>query len=256
MGFTDWPLFAAVRCIVVLREGTLMNSPQKSISLSDVPCFAGIPKEQVGAIGRRLERRAFRRGTTMLMAGEKTDRVYIVQSGLVRVCTHGKDGDTDNVLLAMLGPGEIIGEIHALDGLGHSADVLAAQDCTCWCLTAQSFEEILRAYPDVALNLLRLTMRRVRNTTDKITLLATQDSKGRVARQLLIFAHQCGVDTHDGAIEIPLPLTQSDIAALTGVSRQSVNEAFAHFRKSEAISTTKEGHTIILKPDFLAGRIK
>lgn len=230
------------------------SSPADVWLLSNLPLFAGLATEQLEVIRRQVERRSFRRGSALMLANEACGMIYVIQSGLARVCAG--NCALDEVLLGVLGPGEIIGEISALDKHAHSADVIASQDCLCWCMTATFFEECLRAFPDMAMNLLRMTTKRLRNTTDKIAMLSTQDSPGRIARQLLILAHQCGVDLPDGAVEIPLPLTQTDIAALTGVSRQTVNASFQHFRKIEAISTTPTNRIIIHKPDLLANRCR
>jgi CRP/FNR family transcriptional regulator len=229
-----------------------MNLLPAEVSLSALPLFEGLHEEQLKAILPQWERRSFRRGTALMLASENCGMVYLIQRGLVRICAG--NCASGEVLLGVLGPGEIIGEIHALDKLGHSADVIAAQDCLCWAISATAFETCLRACPDMALNLLRMTSKRLRNTTDKIALLSTQDSAGRVARQLLILAQQCGVTGPDGSIEIPLLLSQSDIAALTGLSRQTVNIIFQRFRKIEAISTVEAGYIIIHKPALLAQR--
>ncbi len=223
-------------------------------SLSELSLFAGLPETTLDSIGKRLERRSFRKGTALLMAGENSGIVFIVQSGLVRIVTSNRSGE--NVLLGLLGPGEIIGEISALDNLAHSADVVADEDCICWCLPADALHEYLRLFPEMAINLLCMTVKRVRNTTERITMLSTQDCTGRVAQQLLIFAHQCGVDLPNGVIEIPLSVTQGDIAALTGVSRQSVNAAFKQLRAINAVSCNKTGHYMIHKPELLAHRCR
>ena len=221
--------------------------------LSSLPLFEGIATEPLKTIATVLERRTFRKGTTLLMLEERSRSIFIIESGLVRVC----DGRCvkDEVLLALLGPGEIIGEIHALDGLGHSADVIAATDTICWCMSNEDFTRCLREIPQLCFNLMRLTARRLRNTTDKIALLATQDVMGRVARQLLILSDQAGVPNPDGSIAIDLPLTQNDLASLTGASRQRINTVLSSFREQGAITCTSS-QFIIRDPELLKRRCR
>ncbi|HEY0075672.1 MAG TPA: Crp/Fnr family transcriptional regulator [Abditibacteriaceae bacterium] len=228
--------------------------PQDSAStLVAFPLFEGLTAESLKSIAALLERRSFRKGTTLLMLEERSRNVFIIESGLVRVC----DGRCikDEVLLALLGPGEIIGEIHALDSMGHSADVIAAADTVCWCMSNEDFTRCLHEIPQLCFNLLRLTAKRLRNTTDKISLLATQDVMGRVARQLLILSDQAGVLQSDGSIAIDLPLTQTDLASLTGASRQRINTVLTSFREQEAI-TCSSSQFIIRDPELLRRRCR
>lgn len=221
--------------------------------LCDFPLFQGLSSSTVECVAAKIERRSFRKGTTILMMREQSHSVLFVETGLVRVCD--RSCPTNDVLIAMLGPQEILGEIHALDGQGHSADVVAVEDTICWLMPMADFLDCLEQFPEMTLNLLRLTVKRLRYTTERIALLSTQDTMGRLARQLQILASQCGVPTVDGAIEIPLPLTQADLAALTGVSRQSINSAFSTFRAQNAIEC-RGNHIVILRPDLLENRCR
>jgi CRP-like cAMP-binding protein len=228
--------------------------PQDSAStLAAFPLFEGLTAESLKSVAALLERRSFRKGTALLMLEERSRSIFIIESGLVRVC----DGRCikDEVLLALLGPGEIIGEIHALDGLGHSADVIAAVDTVCRCMSNEDFLRCLHDIPQLTFNLLRLTTKRLRNTTDKISLLATQDVMGRVARQLLILSDQAGEVQSDGSIVINLRLTQNDLASLTGASRQRINTVLTSFREQEAI-TCASSQFIIRDPELLKRRCR
>lgn len=222
-------------------------------ALCELPPFQGLSPASLSYIATLMERRSFGKGTTLLMRQEHSRSVLFIEKGLVRVCD--KSCPTTEVLIALLGPGEIIGEIHTLDGEGHSADVIVAVETVCWFMAQEDFLCCLQTIPELALNLLRLTTKRLRYTTDRIALLSTQDSVGRLALQLQILADQCGAPSADGSIEITLPLTQGDLASLTGVSRQSINSALASFRAQKAIGT-HNGHLVILRPDLLERRCR
>ena len=230
-----------------------MSQNSSSAALCELPLFQDVSSETLSHIAALVERRSFRKGTTLLMRNEHGRSVLFIEKGLVRVCDNSSA--SNQVLIALLGPGQIIGEIHALDGEGHSADVLAAIDTVCWVMEQNAFLHCVHEFPEIALNLLRLTVKRLRYTTERIALLSTQDAPGRLARQLQILAAQCGEPTTGGAIKIPLSLTQSDLAALTGCSRQSINSALSMFRAQKAIECSKD-NLIILRPDFLAQRCR
>lgn len=218
------------------------------VAIRELPLFQGLSDTNLAYVAECMERRSFRKGTSLFMRGESSHYVFIVEKGLVRVCD--RRCPDNEVLIAYLGAGELLGEIHALDGDGHSADVLATIDTVCLCIEKKDFLYCLHAFPDLAFNLLTLTTKRLRNTSDRIALLSTQDTLGRLARQLEILASQCGIPTDNGGIEIPLPLSQDDLAALTGVSRQSINSAMQTFREQKTVECSRK-HITILRPDRL-----
>jgi CRP-like cAMP-binding protein len=155
------------------------------------------------------------------------------------------------VIVAICGKGEVLGEMSAVDGLQSSANVTTVEPSTVAWMSRKVFAEALHAMPLLAVNLSVNTMRRLRLSTGHIQSLAIHDVPGRVARQLLAFAHFYGEMTTDGAILIPFRLTQSDIAALTGATRASVNKALSCFRQCGYI-TLNEGFRIsILNKDAL-----
>ncbi len=230
-----------------------MTEDSSAAVLSAMPLFQGLPEATLKYVADHMERRWFPKGITLLMKQERGHSILFIEKGLARVCD--KSCKKNEVLIALLGPGEVIGEIHALDGEGHSADVIAALDTTCWFIEKKVFLECLQKFPDLMMNLLRLTAKRLRQSTNQIALLSTQDTPGRLARQLQILGDQCGVPTDDGGIEIPLPITQGDLAALTGTSRQSINAAFTQFRSLKAVDY-RNCHFVILRPDLLEQRCR
>jgi CRP/FNR family cyclic AMP-dependent transcriptional regulator len=95
----------------------------------------------------------------------------------------------------------------------------------------RSFQECLNNLPQFSQNLVRILSGRVRLANELIQALASLDVHGRVARQLLAFAEKYGQPGPDGCVEIPLRLTQSDLADLVGASRKRVNQAMVTFKQ-------------------------
>jgi CRP-like cAMP-binding protein len=90
--------------------------------------------------------------------------------------------------------------------------------------------------PILAYNVARILATRLRLATGQIESYATLDADGRVARQILAFAHEYGRKTDEGYIQIPLHLTQTDLADLVGASRVRVNRVLMEFKKLNYIT--------------------
>ncbi len=141
------------------------------------------------------------------------------------------------MILAVLGPGDTLGEMSPLDDVGRSANVVTLDRCDCLWVEGPAFQEALVATPRLAVNLVRLLVARLRLANAQIQALSTLDVRGRVARQLLAFAEQYGRrGGEDGETRIPLRLTQRDLAELVGASRERVNRVLTGFRERGYIS--------------------
>ena len=114
-----------------------------------------------------------------------------------------------------------------------------------------TFSYLLDNFTPVARNLVRILSARVRLSDQLIQALATLDVNGRVARQLLAFAEKYGREK-DGATQIRIVLTQSDIADLVGASRKRVNQAMVLFKERGLIDTDAEGRIAIRNGEGLA----
>lgn len=186
-------------------------------------------------------RRRFPRGTTLLNEGDRSDRMVILVSGQAKVSYFTDEGR--EVLLAIRGPGDLLGELAALDGEPFSATVTALEDIDALTMTVEQFRTVLREEPDVALSLFRTLSRRLRDADRKRVEFAAFDSVGRVASRLVELAETFGEDTLEG-IRIMLPLTQEELAGWTGSSREAVAKALQTLRNRDLIETHRRGVTV------------
>lgn len=109
----------------------------------------------------------------------------------------------------------------------------------------ENFTAALKAFPALAMNLVRALSARVRLANEQIQTLATLDVYGRVARQLLAFSEKYGQAADNGAVLIPIRLTQGDIADLVGASRKRVNQVMVAFKGYNYISVDAVGRIIV-----------
>jgi CRP/FNR family cyclic AMP-dependent transcriptional regulator len=159
------------------------------------------------------------------------------------------------VVLAVLGAGEVLGEMSAADSLGRSAGVVALEEAVVLWMDRRTFRAGVAESTVLSANLAEVLSKRVRLANARLISLASLDVPGRVASQLLSLAREYGQETPEG-VRIPMRLTQADLAALVGASRVSVNQALGQLRKRGAISVAKDGRVSVHDREALARRTR
>lgn len=189
------------------------------------------------------ERRAFtdrsvvrhwRRGEVLLRQDDAPDWIGIIHSGRVKVSSHAASGT--GVVLAICGPGALLGELSALDGGLRSATVQALEVVSAAVMPQRAFESFLEANGRVSILLMHTLTRRLRDSDRKRTGFGAQDATGRVAARLVELAERFGRPERD-AIRIALPLSQDELAGWVGASREAVARALSGLRRLGWIRT-------------------
>lgn len=198
-------------------------------SLSQIFLFEELREEELAELNGLLHRKTFGAGSNIINVADRAEQVFILLEGTVKIYVDQLDGS--EVILAFLGPGDAFGEMSMVGNGGRSANVVAMEECVCLSMDRSSFHRCLKSIPGLSYNLVRLMNRRLRLANEQIQALSTLDVRGRVARQLLAFAQQYGRKS-DGGVLIPLRLTQTDLAALVGASRERVNQVIVDFKES------------------------
>ncbi len=235
---------------VAYRRGKTSEDPE---ALAKIPLFAGMPSSEIIKLGDYLHERAFPAGANVLSAEQPGEAVYFVLSGSLKV--HAISPDATEVVLAVLGPGELVGEMSLADSLGHSADVVALEETMLLWMDRVTFRSSVASSAVLARNLAEMLSKRLRLTNARLIALASLDVPGRVASQLLALAREYGQETPEGT-RIPIRITQTDLAGLVGSTRVSVNQALGQFRKRETISVGKDGRITVLDANVLARRAR
>jgi CRP/FNR family cyclic AMP-dependent transcriptional regulator len=203
-------------------------------TLSEVALFRDLHSEELSKLAARLHQRTFPSGANVIIAEERGDCVYVILEGTAKVYVTHTDGS--EVILAILGPGEIVGEMSAADSLCRSASVMTLEDSTLLWMDRRIFLSGMEEMPAIARNLVGILSWRLCLAATHTRSLAALDVHGRVAAQLLAFAREYGELLPDGGTLIPLRLTQTDLAGLVGASRVRVNQALGYYRKRASIS--------------------
>jgi CRP/FNR family cyclic AMP-dependent transcriptional regulator len=209
--------------------------------LSDIKLFEGMTPAQLDWMSKHAHRRVFTAGTNVMTIEQPGEAVYIILHGTVKI--HIEQGERD-VILSVLGSGDVLGEMSLIDSVGRSANAITLENSLLLWMDKTTFNYILDNFPPVARNLVKILSARVRLSDQVIQSLATLDVNGRVARQILAFAERYGSETPDGT-QVRIVLTQSDLADLVGASRKRVNQAMVFFKEQGLVSTDTNGRFIV-----------
>jgi CRP/FNR family transcriptional regulator/CRP/FNR family cyclic AMP-dependent transcriptional regulator len=167
--------------------------------------------------------------------------LYVILTGKVKISVTSPDGQ--EVSLALLSAGDYFGELALLDGQPRSASAVALEPAETLTLQRADFLKAVLRYPRIAVQVMNVLSRRLRQTDAMIEDLLFLDVHGRVAKKLLELGESHGIRTPEG-IRIELRLTQGELAAMVGASRESVNKVMGYFTDKQFISTDKYKITI------------
>ena len=203
-------------------------------ALSKIELFSNLAIDELNLIKGLLRRKNFASQATLMLVEQSGEAVYFIISGTLKVHVEQRDG-TD-VIISILGPGEIVGELDLLDSGGRSANVVTLEETSLLWMDRASFKRCMETIPVMAFNLACTLAARLRLANAQIQALAALDTECRVARQLLGFSDRYGQPKSDGDMYIPIRLTQTDIAGMVGASREHVNKILVSYKERGYIS--------------------
>ncbi|HXR68012.1 MAG TPA: Crp/Fnr family transcriptional regulator [Dermatophilaceae bacterium] len=166
------------------------------------------------------------RGDVLFREGDQGNRLYVIGEGKIKLGLTSVDGREN--LLAILGPGEMFGELSLFDPGPRTATATAVAETQLIELGHDDLNTFLAGRPAVASSMLAALARRLRRTNDSLADLVFTDVPGRVAKALLDLSNRFGRPAEDGIL-VAHDLTQEEIAQLVGASRETVNKALADF---------------------------
>jgi CRP-like cAMP-binding protein len=188
------------------------------------------------AVERIASRRTYPRRSVVYHHGDDTESVLVLRDGHVKVCAPGHDGH--EAVLGFRGPGDLVGELGAIDGRARSASVETLDPVSAWVCPRRDFRALVDSSPAVAGAMLRVVVERLRHADAERAEFGSLDVLGRVARRLCELAERFGEESADG-IEITLPLTQEELAGWCGASREAVSKALTQMRAMGWIETRR-----------------
>jgi CRP-like cAMP-binding protein len=206
----------------------MVDASSMTDALAAVPLFAGLDAEGLAGLAQGMRIRRFRRGETVFHVGDPGDALFIVMAGSIKITLPADTGD--EAILATLHPGDFFGELALLDGAPRSATAVAIESTETYVLARDGFRGLIASEPKMREALLATLAAEVRRLTNHVEELHFLDITGRLASRLVRLAAESGASRlPDGAIRLAGPLTQGDLAAMIGCTRQSVNKLVGQF---------------------------
>ena len=190
------------------------------------PLFAALDDESANALMKSMTTSRLERGDVLFREGDQGNRLYVIGEGKIKLGLTSVDGREN--LLAILGPGEMFGELSLFDPGPRTATATAVAETQLIELGHDDLNTFLAGRPAVASSMLAALARRLRRTNDSLADLVFTDVPGRVAKALLDLSNRFGRPAEDGIL-VAHDLTQEEIAQLVGASRETVNKALADF---------------------------
>src|SRR5262245_157124 len=202
--------------------------------------LAGLPAEHASRLLAKAPDVELRKSETLFEIGAEGDGCYLLNHGVLKVSVASNAG-TERIL-AILGPGAIVGELAMIDGLPRSATVQALKDSRLTFLARNVFVDILRAHPELYAHLVSTLVARLRQADDEVAAASFLSIKARVARALLLFAKHLGEPEAGDRLVVRHRIRQEDLAALADVARESASRIMSEWKKRKIIE--QQSHSL------------
>jgi len=212
--------------------------------LRSVNIFSDLSENELTNIKDVCTTRNYPKNSMIILEEEMGDVVFIVMTGTVKITRVNDEGK--EVILAMLGSGEVFGEMAILDGESRSANALSQENCEVVTINREDFLNIIKTNNKVAINLMTEFAIRLRKSDQQIEALSLDDAEHRIGVSILNLAEEMGV-IRQGSVTVENLPYQQDIANMAGTSRETVSRVMKIFEERGLI--TKEGHTLSI-PDY------
>jgi CRP-like cAMP-binding protein len=213
-------------------------------SLDNTDLFAPLPAEVLDTLRSHATVRSLTRNEWLFRKGDESDALYVIQEGRIAIAT--QSGDGRETVLAVLEDGALFGELPLFDDAPRSADARSLTDSQVIELGYEPVRAVLRERPELLWVIVRLVVQRLRATDEALADAVFLDVPARTAKRLL--------DLAGGDEQFTLPVTQEELAAIVGASRERVNKAISLFVRLGWLEIEGRSSYRILDRDALQDR--
>jgi CRP/FNR family transcriptional regulator, cyclic AMP receptor protein len=196
--------------------------------------LAGLPPELFSGLFAKGRTTALAADQMLFLSGDVGDGCYRVDEGLLKVSVVAPAGGER--ILAILGPGAIVGELSMISSAPRSASVAAIRESKLCFVSRATFEAYARDNADMYRHLMLLLARRLTDTNSALAATTFLPLQGRVARALLSLADGFGHDVGSGRILVRQKITQSDLAAMAGIARENVSRILKEWMRRSLLT--------------------
>ena len=214
-------------------------------NLDEIHVFSDLSDEELEKVANLCTPRTYPKNSMIILEEEFGDTVFGIIEGTVKITRVNDEGK--EVILALLGQGELFGELAVLDGEARSANALAQEKCLLLAFPKGEFLNLLKTNFKISFALMGELAKRLRKSDQQIEALSLSDAEHRIGVSILNLAEDMGI-IKKGQVTIEKLPFQQDIANMAGTSRETVSRVLTMFEEKSMI--TKEGHTLVI-PDYL-----
>jgi len=205
--------------------------------LREIPLFSRLDDKALGNLEKAAIRRTYPKNTILISKGDKSDQLFVVLKGKLKVSI--TDASGKEIIMSLLGAGDYFGEMAMIDGESRSATIVTTQASEVMTISRDDFHRTLMSSPELMFELLKVLARKVRIATDKLESLAFEDVYGRLVKLLIQLAKP-----HEDVWIVEDSLTHQEIANMIGSSREMVTRILKALTSGGYISVDRKRITI------------
>lgn len=195
--------------------------------LSKVAFFRELQQEQLDKINEHFRAAHIQKGEPVYHQGEEAKQLFVVVHGAVKLIHHTAEGK--DILMDLLKPGEYFGGLPVLGDENYAETAYAQMTSCVLSIGAVDFEQVLHTNPSVAVNLIEITTRRLKQARHRIHQFTTWPVEKRITSVLLMMGEKFGEDRKDGIL-IQVPFSRKDLADMTGTSSETASRIMRTFQ--------------------------
>lgn len=197
-----------------------------------VSLFSSLSDKDLNKVVSLVTQRSFDKGDTIFSEGEIFDKLFIINSGSMKVYKYTKDGKEQ--ILYILKEGEFLGDLNLLKKDTFSFSATALENINICIIHKDDFDTLMNSNPNISIKVLEYAHDRITSLENLVQTLTTKDVEVRLATLLLNLSKTFGIKTTKG-IEITLSLTREDMANFIGVTRETISRKLSHFQNENII---------------------
>lgn len=218
-----------------------MSVPEAAALLRSSAVFAGLPPQEVDALAALAQERRHRAREYVFLEGDPARWLYVVKTGRVKILRHSRAGR--DVVLELLGPGEVLGGVAVIEQRPYPASAQTVEASTVVRIAAETVLALSGRYPSIIREMALMIGRRLRAAHDSVKSLAIDPVEARLAARLLRLAESDGARGSRG-VTLPFHLTRQSLADMTGTTVETTIRVMSRWLK-EGLVTDTDGRLVI-----------
>ncbi len=207
--------------------------------------FARVDDQTLARCAGLLRLRRYRKGETIFHQGDAGDALFVIQSGAVKIVLPSPGGE-EEAIIATLRSGDSFGELALVDGAERSATAIAHEATTAYRLNRPDLEGLMESRPQLRVALLEAVAAELRRLTRHVDEMHFLNLPARLARRIVSLAREAD-PAASGEVRLPWPFSQSELAAMIGATRPTVNRMLSGFADEGLLRIERD---VLVVPDL------